>query len=106
MVLEKNTNKNLLRVSNPETRNYYIKETSENSWSVSTLERNISSQYYERLLLSHSKEFVKKEMEEKTKEFQLDKMEFIKNPAILEFLNLPSNIGYTECELEKAIINK
>jgi predicted nuclease of restriction endonuclease-like (RecB) superfamily len=97
--------RHLLRVSNPEARNYYIKETAENSWAVSTLERNISSQYYERLLLSHSKECVKKEMEEKTKEFQIDKMGFIKNPAVLEFLNLPANTGYTECELEKAIIN-
>ncbi len=95
----------IMRVSSPEARNYYIKETAENSWAVRTLERNVSTQYYERILLSHSTGPVKKEMWEKTKEFQLDKKEFIKSPTVLEFLNLPSNIGYTECELEKAIIN-
>lgn len=60
--------RHLLRVSNPEARNYYIKETAENSWSVRALDRNISPQYYERLLLSHAKESVIKEMIKKTKE--------------------------------------
>lgn len=95
----------LMRVSNSEARAYYIKEAAENSWSVRTLDRNISTQYYDRLLLSHSKELVKKEMEEKTKDFKADKNEFVKSPAVLEFLNLPANTGYTEAELEKAIIN-
>jgi RecB family endonuclease NucS len=44
-------------------------------------------------------------MQEKTREFKQDKLEFIKNPAVLEFLGLPNNKGYTETELEQAIIN-
>lgn len=44
-------------------------------------------------------------MIEKTKEYQDDKFEFIKNPSVLEFLNLPNNIEYTEKELEKALID-
>ena len=44
-------------------------------------------------------------MQEKTKEFQQDKLEFIKNPAVLEFLGLPSNKGYKEQELEQAILD-
>ena len=44
-------------------------------------------------------------MLEKTKDFQSDKFEFIKNPYVLEFLNLPNNIGYTEQELENALID-
>jgi predicted nuclease of restriction endonuclease-like (RecB) superfamily len=95
----------ILRVKNIEARNYYIRETAKNSWVVETLDRNIATQYYERLFLSHAREPVSKEMEMKTKDFQIDKNEFIKSPAILEFLNIPSNRGYTEAELEKAIID-
>ena len=40
-------------------------------------------------------------MQEKTADFQQDKLEFIKNPAVLEFLGLPNNSGYLEAELEK-----
>jgi len=46
------------------------------------------------------------EMKENTKEFQQDKLAFIKNPAVLEFLGLPGNSGYTETALEQAIINQ
>jgi len=94
----------IMRISNKEARAWYIKETAQNNWSVRTLDRNISTQYYERLLLSQSAAPVEKEMQEKTKNFQLNKMEFIKSPSVLEFLNLPANTGYTEAELEKAII--
>ena len=95
----------IMRVSSKDARNYYIRETAENSWSVRTLDRNIATQYYERLLLSHSKQPVESEMIDKTKQFLPDKKEFIKSPAVLEFLNLPVNMGYTEAELEKAIIS-
>jgi predicted nuclease of restriction endonuclease-like (RecB) superfamily len=44
-------------------------------------------------------------MQEKTADSQQDKLEFIKTPAVLEFLGLPSNSGYIEAELEKAIID-
>ena len=95
----------IMRVSNPDARAYYIKETVENMWSSTTLDRNISTLYYQRLLSSANKEPVVAEMQEKTKEFQLDKLEFIKNPSVLEFLGLPNNKGYTETELEQAIID-
>ncbi|UAM97445.1 PDDEXK nuclease domain-containing protein [Polaribacter litorisediminis] len=94
----------IMRLTNNKAKNYYIKEASENNWSVRTLDRNISTQYYERLLLSEHKEDVINEMLEKTQELQINKLDFIKNPTVLEFLNLPPNKGYTEKELEKAII--
>ena len=81
----------IMRVKNIDARNYYIKESANNAWTVETLDRNIATQYYERLLLSHVKEPVKQEMEEKTKEFKLDKNEFLKSPTILEFLNIPAS---------------
>lgn len=94
----------IMRVANAEAREYYVKETAEQSWSVRTLERNISSQYYQRLLASQIKEPVIEEMKEKTVRFQQNKYEFIKNPSILEFLNLPGNLSHTENQIEKTII--
>jgi predicted nuclease of restriction endonuclease-like (RecB) superfamily len=94
-----------MRVSNENAREWYLKEASEQNWSVRTLERNISTLYYQRLLSSQEKEIVILEMNQKTTEFQNDSFEFIKNPSVLEFLNLPINLGYTEKELEKALID-
>ena len=95
----------IMRVSNKEAQQWYLKEAAEQNWSVRTLDRNISTLYYQRLLSSHEKESVQKEMKQNTQEFQHDSFEFIKNPAVLEFLNLPINLGYTEKELEKALID-
>lgn len=95
----------IMRVSNKEAQAYYLKEAAENMWSVRTLERNISTMYYQRLLVTQIKEPVENEMYEKTKEFQNNKYEFIKSPSVLEFLNLPNNWGYTEQELENALIS-
>jgi predicted nuclease of restriction endonuclease-like (RecB) superfamily len=96
----------IMRVTDPEARNWYIQEAVEQSWDVRTLDRNISTQYYERLLLSQVKKPVIKEMEAKTKNFQKNKLEFIKNPTVLEFLGLPNNASYKESILEQAIINQ
>ena len=84
---------------------YYLTEAAANNWSVRTLDRNISTLYYQRLLSSQKKDLVIAEMKEKTQDFQHDKLEFIKNPTVLEFLGLPDNSGYIEAELEKAIID-
>ena len=97
--------KAIMRVASSEARAYYIKEAAENNWSVRALDRNIATQYYERLFLSHAKQPVIDEMQDKTKAFALDKNEFLKSPAVLEFLNISPSKGYTEAQLEKAIID-
>ena len=97
--------KAIMRVSDPVVREYYIQEASANAWSVRTLDRNIASQYYQRLLASQVKEPVVREMKEKTAAFQNEKLEFIKNPSVLEFLNLPSQPSFTETQIETAIID-
>jgi predicted nuclease of restriction endonuclease-like (RecB) superfamily len=86
----------IMRVESRDAQKYYLQEASENHWSVRTLDRNISTLYYHRLLSSQIKEPVVEEMLEKTKEFQQDNLEFIKNPAVLEFLGLKNNTGYVE----------
>jgi len=94
----------LLQVKDPEARDWYMREAAEQTWSVRTLQRNISSQYYFRLLQSQNKDLVKKEMLQKTATFQQDKFEFIKNPVVAEFLGFAPNSDFTEAELEKNII--
>lgn len=94
----------LLQVKDKTARDWYEKEAAKQTWSVRTLQRNISTQYYYRLLKSQNKEPVFEEMKEKTSKYQTDKYEFIKNPVIAEFLGMSSNSDYTESELEKSII--
>lgn len=96
----------LMRVANEEERNWYLKETIEQMWSYRTLDRNISTLYYRRLLSSSDKTPVTDEMQKKTADFQNNKFDFIKNPSVLEFLGLPANKVYTETALEQAIINQ
>ncbi|WP_314713248.1 YhcG family protein [Leptotrichia wadei] len=91
----------VLRVSNEKARIFYLTEAAENMWSVRTLDRNISTLYYDRIVASIDKKIVENEMKEKTKKLQAE--EFIKNPVVLEFLDLPTNMSYTENELEKAL---
>ena len=96
----------LLQVEDVKAREWYERETAEQTWSVRTLQRNISSQYYYRLLKSQAKEPVIEEMKEKNKgHYLMDKLEFIKNPVIAEFLGFSLEDTYTETELETSIIN-
>lgn len=94
----------LLQVKDEEARAWYEKEALRETWSVKTLQRNISSQYYHRILQSQIKEPVIKEMHHLTEEFQNDKLEFIKNPMIVEFLGLSEDASFTETALESSII--
>ena len=77
----------LLQVEDEKARDWYAKEAAKEAWSVRTLQRNISSQYYYRLLKSQVKEPVKEEMKKMAAPYQADKLEFIKNPVIAEFLH-------------------
>ena len=95
----------LLQVFSKEARDWYEKEALIGSWSVRTLQRNVSSDYYHRMLLSQKKDLVKEEMLEITEPLQEKKLEFIKNPMVLEFLGIPENNDFRESEWEKAIIN-
>lgn len=95
----------LLQVEDPQARAWYEKEAIEQTWSVRTLQRNISSQYFYRMLHTQKKELVEEEMHEKTAQFQGDKLEFIKNPVVAEFLGLSTNPDFTESDLEKSILS-
>lgn len=96
--------KRLLSVTNAQAREWYLKEATEQMWSYRTLDRNIASQYYERLLLSQHKDAVEKEMKTLTKPYECDRNEFIKSPTVAEFIGLSPNSDFTESDLESAII--
>lgn len=95
----------LLQVKDKIARDWYEKEAYEQTWSVRTLQRNISSQYYYRMLQTQNRNRVENEMKQLTADFQTDKLEFIKNPVIAEFLGLSSNTDFTESELESSILS-
>ena len=95
----------LIRVEDRKAREWYAKEAFEQGWSFRTLNRNINTLYYERLLMSKKKQPVVDEMQDKTKAYQQDKLEYIKSPVALEFLGLPEDTSLAESKLETAIIN-
>lgn len=91
---------------NNEARQWYEAEAASQNWSVRTLQRNISSQYYHRLLASQRKDLVEKEMLQLTAPLQSpDPTEFIKNPVIGEFLGFTADASFRETELEQSIID-
>lgn len=93
-----------LQVEDVEARSWYENEAANEMWSTRTLQRNVSSQYYHRLLRSQNKSAVYDEMKELTKPLQ-DKLEYLKNPVIAEFLGFKNNTDYTESNLEQSIID-
>lgn len=94
----------LLDVKDDEARRWYAHEAFAETWSVRTLRRNIASQYYYRLLQSQDKKAVADEMHHITATMQGDKLEFVKNPMVVEFLGLSPNTNFTESKLETSII--
>ncbi len=88
-------------------RLWYLNEAANQMWSVKTLERNVGSQYYHRLLASPRREAVETEMKEKTSSDEflpLSPEQYIKSPVVTEFLGIPKDCSYTESELESALI--
>lgn len=92
----------LLRLDNPDKREFYIAESTKNNWTARQLERQINSQLFERLLMSndiHSVLAVARK-----EKLPGDAKEIIKDPMVLEFLGLKREAAYYEKDLETAII--
>ena len=94
----------ILQEKNKEARDWYEQEAVREMWSTRTLQRNVSSQYYHRLLQSQNKDAVRGEMKQLTAPLQ-DKLEYLKNPVVAEFLGFKNNTDYTESDLEQSIID-
>ena len=94
----------LMRVEDEHARAFYMKEAAECGWSSRQLERQINSFYYQRLLASQHKDIVKQETEQHNT--PVLPSEVLKDPYILEFLDLKENKDYLEVDIETALINK
>ena len=94
----------LLSVENEQARQWYMNEAVASAWSSRQLERQISTLYYERLLASREKEPVKAEAGELLAPLEAE--EFIKDPYVLEFLDLKDYPALRESDLEQALIDK
>ena len=94
----------LLSVENDQARRWYMDEAVASAWSSRQLERQISTMYYERLLASRDKEPVKSEAAELMTPLTTE--DFIKDPYVLEFLDLKNYPALRESDLEQALIDK
>ena len=93
----------LLKVQDESARNWYLEEAIKESWSSRQLDRQISTQYYERLLSSQEKDSVKEEANEILS--GMDAEDFIKDPYVLEFIDLKDYPALKESNLEQALID-
>lgn len=92
----------IIKIEEEPKRNFYIKETINSRWSVRELQRQKDTLLYERLLLSANKE---KELELSEKgQLLKNSKDLVKDPFVLEFLDIKENTNYLESDLEKNIL--
>lgn len=92
----------LLSVKNPQARSFYETETLRCGWSVRQLDRQVNSQFYERIALSHNKAAMLEKGEVAKPGDVITPEQAIKDPFVLEFLGLKDE--YFESDLEDALI--
>lgn len=96
----------LLGVENTEARKYYMNEAADNNWSTRLLERQITSFYFERLLSSKKKKDLLLFTGKESKRDKPSVLDFIKDPYVLEFLQLDPSATLYEQQLETELLNK
>jgi predicted nuclease of restriction endonuclease-like (RecB) superfamily len=96
----------IMRVDNQQARLWYTEESAKANWSVRALERQIGTLYYERIISSKEKQPVIVEATNNTKDLLLTPKDIIKDPYVLEFLDLKQNNAFYENDLESALIEK
>ena len=96
----------IIRVDNPQARLWYTEESAKANWSVRALERQIGTLYYERIISSKEKQPVIVEATNNTRDLLLTPKDIIKDPYVLEFLDLKQNNAFYESDLESALIEK
>jgi predicted nuclease of restriction endonuclease-like (RecB) superfamily len=96
----------LTRVESEEARLWYMQEAAAQNWSSRALEWQISTLYYERLLLSHDKAAVEAEARANLAPLERSPRAFVRDPVMLEFLGLPNDGKLLESSLEQALMDK
>ena len=97
--------RSLLRVPDEGARVWYMSEAAHENWNVRMLDRNISTQYYYRLLQAPKKEAVIAEMKRKNAQISKTQFELVKSPVVAEFLGFKNEDSYLESDLESAILS-
>ena len=92
----------LLSVKNPQARAFYETESLRGGWSVRQLDRQVNSQFYERIALSRNKAAMLQKAEVAQSADLVSPEQALKDPFVLEFLNLKDE--YSEADLEEALI--
>jgi predicted nuclease of restriction endonuclease-like (RecB) superfamily len=95
----------LMRVDEDSRREFYLKECADSGWTVRQLERQMYSFYYERLLATQKEHRAEIEGEIYTTEPKTDPDYILKDPYVLEFLDLKENVKYKESEIEQGLID-
>ena len=95
----------LMRVESADARNFYETESIQSNWSTRALERQIHTFYYERILASRDREGVEKEAEAKTTPLSMSPRDFIRDPYVLEFLDIKPDHTLYESDLEQLIMD-
>ncbi len=93
----------LMKVEDDKAREFYLEEASKCGWSARQLDRQINSFFYQRILASKDKDSVASEID--TLEPKPEYEKIIKDPYVLEFLDLPANEHFYESDLEQALID-
>lgn len=93
----------LMRIDDEKRRNWYTEECAKSGWSVRQLERQINTLFYDRLLASKDKGPVKNEIQKAEPKPEYEKI--IRDPYVLEFLDLPANPHFYERDLEQGLID-
>ena len=92
--------RSLLRVPDEGARVWYMSEAAHENWNVRMLDRNISTQYYYRLLQAPKKEAVIAEMKRKNAQISKTQFELVKSPVVAEFLGFKNEDSYLESDLK------
>ena len=94
----------LIQVDNQTARDWYLQESIEHSWSTKALERQIDKLYYERLLASKDKKSVINEAKLHSEPLKKDPKNYLRDPYILDFLNLPCH-QLLENDIEQGLMD-
>jgi len=94
-------NRLIMRIEDKNARNWYLQEAAEQGWSVRVLERNINTLYFQRLLSSKNQQ---ENLKHDQNSGKTDPADFIKDPYVFEFLNIPEPVTASEKEIESALI--
>ena len=93
----------LMRINDEQARRFYMEECAKSSWSVRQLERQIHTMYFERIIASQDKDAIASEIQKTEPKSEYEKI--VKDPYVMEFLQIQPDTHIYESDLEQALID-